>query len=491
MSMWDSYQVANRLKLANHWVQVILILSLILGLNYVAMQVFFRFDLTENHRYALSPETKAYLRDLSEPIKVYVTIPRNSSQFEEETLYRYVSQLLQEYVYNSRSEGDFLIDVEYVDIFKDLGKADMLAREYGLEEANTLLIVANDRQRIIRPDEILEFSGLKPSAFKGESTLTSAIIEVTQEQSPVIYFLQGHQEASPNETTPTDGLSQITRELALRNYSIRSVDLTTVNKVPDDAALLIIADPKGPLMVSELEKLREWLDDGAGRLMVWIRPGVATNLSPLLSDWGIQLTDQVIVENDPSYREAKGTLFIRNLGEHPITQSLIDNQTFLLTRWSRPVYPVSPDPVDERLHFQPLFATSSNSWAESTYRAEGEPQFDEDSDFRGPVPLAVAAERKASSQLGIKVPGGRLVVFGSPDLFSNQNIASLGNVTLFFNTLNWMLDRDSYLVIPPRPIDSYQLAVSQEQLNHIALLFLSLPASIALIGFLVYWVRQS
>ena len=33
MSKWESYQFANRLKLGNHWLQVILILSLILGIG--------------------------------------------------------------------------------------------------------------------------------------------------------------------------------------------------------------------------------------------------------------------------------------------------------------------------------------------------------------------------------------------------------------------------------------------------------------------------
>ena len=87
MSKWESYQVANRLKLANHWLQVILILCLLMCLNYLALQVFYRFDLTENHRYALSPETKAYLNDLTEPIKIFVTIPISSPQEEEQILY--------------------------------------------------------------------------------------------------------------------------------------------------------------------------------------------------------------------------------------------------------------------------------------------------------------------------------------------------------------------------------------------------------------------
>ena len=122
MSKWESYQFTNRLKLGNYWIQVILILSLILGMNHVAMRHFVRIDLTENHRYALSPETKAYLQDISEPILMVVTIPRNSTREEEQVLYRYVSQLLKEYAYQSRKEGSFMIDVEYVDIYTDLAK---------------------------------------------------------------------------------------------------------------------------------------------------------------------------------------------------------------------------------------------------------------------------------------------------------------------------------------------------------------------------------
>ncbi len=491
MSKWESYQFANRLKLGNYWLQVILILTLIMGFNHLAMQNFFRFDLTENHRYALSPETKAYLQELSDPVRIFVTIPQKSPRQEEQALYRYVSQLLQEYVYRSRRDGNFLIDVEYVDIFTDLAKADMLAKEYGLDQANTLLVVAADRQRVIRPDEILVFEDLRPISFTGESTITSAIMEVTQEESPTVYFVQGHQESSPDETSPQSGLSQITNELRLRNFSIQPIDLTSVAQVPDDAALVIIADPKGPLLASELDKIRAWVNENAGRLMIWIRPGVVTNLTPLISDWGIQLANQFVIETDPSFREAKGTLLVRNFGEHPITESLIDNQTYLLTGWTRPIYPIAPEPADERLSFVPLFATSAKSWAESTYSADTTPEFNQGSDMPGPVPIAVAAERRASSQLGIKVPGGRVVVFGSPDLFSNQHIASLGNVTLFFNTLNWMLDRDSFLVIPPRPIDSYQLAISQDQLRKIALLFLTLPGAVALLGLLVHWIRQS
>jgi ABC-type uncharacterized transport system involved in gliding motility auxiliary subunit len=491
MSKWESYQFANRVRLGNYWIQVILILTFILGLNHLAMRHFLRIDLTENHRYALSPETKAYLQDLQQPVLVVVTIPRNSSREEEQVLYRYVSQLLKEYAYHSRRDGSFQIDVEYVDIYADLARADSLARQYGLDQVNSILVTCGDRRRIIRPDEIVTFANLKPVAFTGESTLTSAIMEVTQDKSPKLYFLQGHQETRPDDTSPQYGLSQITSELQKRNFTMGSLDLTTVEQVPEDASILVIADPKGPLLATELDKIRSFLVERAGRVIVWVRPGARTNLHPLVSEWGIRLPNQVVIETDPDFREAKGANLIRNLSEHPVTQSLIENQTFLMSGWLRPVYPVAPQPADERLSFIPLFASSAASWAESDLESVQNPVFDQNLDIPGPIPVGVAAEHRASSQLGIRVPGGRLVVIGAPDLFSNQHIATLGNLSLFFNTLNWMLDRDRMLVIPPRPVDTYQLTVSREQLDQIGLLFLSVPGVLILLGFAVYWIRQS
>lgn len=491
MRKTDTFQVANRLKLAHRWVQILLILSFILGINHLALRHFVRFDLTRDNRFALSPETRAYLRDIDQPLHIVVTIPKNSPRGEEQVLFRYVEQLLQEYTYQSRQKGDFLITTEFVDIYQDLARAETLSSRYGLDQPNSVLVLSENRKRLVRADELVQFSNREPVAFTGESALSSAIIEVTQETSPVLYFLQGHNEVPPDDPSPRNGLSQIANELQLRNFTIRLLDLTSVDKVPDDAAVLVIAHPKGPLLGSEIDKVRAFLSDRAGRVLAWTGPGFDTGLDPLLREWGVRLPDEVVIEPDPSFRETTGTLLVRNYGEHPITKTLIENQTFLVSSLPRPVLPAPPEPPDERLQFVPLFATSASSWSETTWRSDGDPSFNPETEIKGPVPIAFAAQRKADSALGISVPGGRLVLFGSPDLFSNNRVSSLGNVSLFFNTLNWMLDRDRMLVIPPRPVDTYRLSLSEEQLRRIAFLFLAVPGSIGLAGLLVYWLRKS
>lgn len=491
MRWYESFQYANRIQRLNRWLQIVLLLTFIGGLNFMAVHHFVRFDLSSQNRHALSPETRAYLTDLPRPVRIYVTIPPDSPRKEEDLLYRYTASLIDEFRYLSRQNQDFLISVQYVDIYKDIARAEELARQHGLDQANAVLVVAGDRRRLLPADELLRFENGQPVAFTGEAALTAAIVEVTSQQSPVLYFLTGHQETPPEDSHPQTGLSTLADELQLRNFQLRSLDLSQSKSVPADAAALILADPRGPLLQSERELLRSYLRQQNGRLMVWLRPAVQTGLRSLFAEWGLFLPDHQLIEPDPAYQQSSKGLLIRNFAEHPIMRTLMENQTFLRAEIARPVIPVRPSPPDERLTVSPLFASSASSWSEAAYQNQSTPTMDEGSDIPGPVPLAAVASRGAASQLGIKVAGGRIVAFGSPGLFSNERLPSLGNRTLFFHSLNWLLDREHRLAIPPRPIQTFQLAASQQQLHSLALLFCLVPSAVAFFGLLVHWIRRT
>jgi hypothetical protein len=492
MTRWESYQIANRLQQLQRWLHIVLILCFIGGLNYLAMQQYERHDLTREGRYSLSPETRAFLENLTHEVRVIVTIPPGSPRQEERLLYRYVDNLLDEYRYLSRGEnGEERIRVEVVDIYKDLERADALARSYGLQQVNSVLVLSGERRRLLEAGDLMEFDGTEPMAYTGEAALTSAIMEVTQDVTPTLYFLKGHNEMDPSDTHPQEGLSELTDRLQERNYTLRQLDLTSVPAVPDDAAAILIADPRGPLLTGEVEKLRTWLLRDAGRLLLWLRPGVETGMRSLFAEWGLYLPDHRLVEPDPRFRESSGGLLFRNFADHPVMNSLIENQTFLRAEAARPVIPVEPRPPDERLSVSALFATSGESWSEPVEAPQGERRFDPDVDLRGPVSVGAAGTRGASTRLGIKVPGGRVIVLGAPRIFSNQHVSSLGNTALFFNCLDWLLERDRYLAIPPRPVETYRLTASREELQRIGLFYLTVPGAVAVLGFLVFLVRRT
>jgi ABC-type uncharacterized transport system involved in gliding motility auxiliary subunit len=103
----------------------------------------------------------------------------------------------------------------------------------------------------------------------------------------------------------------------------------------------------------------------------------------------------------------------------------------------------------------------------------------------------------ASERLGVRdnlpfsVPGGRLVVFGTGDLVANARIDN-SNLAVFLNAVNWSVDRDHQLNIPPRPIERLKLALSGSEFMKLRYsLILGLPGVALLLGMLVYWTRRS
>lgn len=485
----DRFENAVRLRRLNRWVQVVLFLSFIVGINYAATQFFWRIDLTQRHLFALSPETIGYLREIREPVEVIVTIPMESSVEDERLLARYVRGLLRQYQYTARTLGTPL-SIEFVDVFKNVQRGAQLARDYQLETPNLVMFKSGDRRRIVLPSEILEFDDKRPTAFRGEQAFTSALIEVASTQRPVIYFTVGQAEMRIEDSSATRGLSTLRRELQARNFGVGNLDLSQVDAVPEDASLVVIKDPQGALLPSSQEKLRRFVNDRAGRLMVFISSGRMHGLDDLFFEWGILADDMVILEQGADFLEGSGNYLVRNFGEHPITEVLIRNQTFVVTGLSRPVRPDPGAPFDDRLRKHALMASSRTSWGERSYRMAGVHEFNPDVDLPGPVPMATVAERRASSQLGINVQGGRVLVVGTGDLLANRRIGNVGNFTFFFSSLNWMLDREQMLAIPPRPIERYELTASQATIQRIAISFLLVPLFFGVLGGLIIWFRR-
>jgi hypothetical protein len=67
-----------------------------------------------------------------------------------------------------------------------------------------------------------------------------------------------------------------------------------------------------------------------------------------------------------------------------------------------------------------------------------------------------------------------------------------GNLAIFLNAVNWTVDRDRQLSIPPRPVERFQLALSAADFSRLRYtLLLVLPAGTMLLGLLVYWTRRA
>ena len=493
MKPLSSFRAVRWVRTLNLLAQAILVITLFGGLNYLAGHYAWRFDLTQHHRHSLSPETISYLKNLTEPVRIVVTLTADSDNDQVAQAYRDVSGLLREYAYATENNGKGRVTTEYIDVFQRRRDAEAL----GITQPNTILVLCDGRPRVLDLSSLYHIEGQEKKSFLGEQVFTAAILDVANPTKKKIYFLSGHGEMQLDDANPARGLSALYAELVARNFAIDTLDLSQTHTVPADAAVLVIAGAQGRYQPEEQELLRQYLSTRAGRVLALIPPMYPHGLDDLFYDWGVIADDVLIYDNGPDGQNSTGDLILRAYAKHDITQQLLDNN--VPVRFG-PTRSVRPDPgrsPDTNLVITELIATAKTAWGERNYRLRNVPEFNAGVDLGSPpdqrMTVATSSERVTNNgNLLFKVPGGRLVVFGSADWIANGSLATIGNLSLFLSTINWATDRDIDLKVPARPVDKFQLALNQSQLSHLrySLLFL-VPGVAALLGFIVYWTRRS
>ena len=490
MSFVESFRTVRWLRSLNLILQALLVLTFFGGLNYVAKNHPWRFDLTKQRKFSLSAETLSYIKNLQRPVHVVMTLSGDTDNSE-------VKGLIDEYVYATEPRPAGRITKEILDVYQNRRRAE----ELGVDQAGIIVLLSGDKRRIVTVNELYTYKEQKRDAFRGEQVLTAAILDVSTLGRAKIYFLSGHGELRIDNTDAQLGLSTIRDQLKLRNFEVDVLDLTAVRKIPEGTSLLVLVAPQSGFTPVEQEVLRQYLGATAGRMILFLPIGKSTAAlgldELLLDDWGVLVHNDVII--DPENIAENGDLIVRALAPaHPITKSLVDLGTLALRMGvARTVVPDPGRALGGGLSTITLAATSTQAWGE---RGSTPLRFDPGVDTR-PMPgldppnrlgVIVASERLAvRDNLPFSVRGGKLVVFGTPDLITNGRIDA-GSLRLMLNAVNWSVDRDHALAIPPRTIERFHLALSAGEFTRLRYaLLLGLPGAALVLGLLVYWTRRA
>ncbi len=488
MKFSDSFRAARWVRLVNLLLQAVLFLTLFAGLNYIAQNHAWRFDLTAQRRHSLSAETKSYLERLERPIRIVVTVTDDADNADIAQAYRDISGLLREYTYATRANDKAPVTVDFLDVYQRRREAESI----GIELPNVVVVLCGERRRIVPLSDFYRTKDRRRESFQGEATLTAAILDVSNPEKKKIYFLAGHGEMSPDDVDGARGLSQLRDELRQRNFELAGLDLALTHKIPDDASLLLVISPQGRYQPFEEELIRNFLTTRAGRVVLMLDPARAHGFDNLLFDWGVIVYDNVIYDTSADYQSDTGELILRHFLAHPITQNLVNNKLPILVGPTRVVSDDLGRTAEDGLSVRKLIATGDTAWGETSYRLRLSPQYTPGQDLHGQLGVFVVSERVKPASLPLSVRGGRLAVFGTADLVTNNRIINVGNLNLFLATVNWAADRDTQLNIPARPIERFQLTLSREELTRLRLgLLLLVPGAAALLGFFVYWTRRN
>jgi len=349
-------------------VSVFVILGL---LNFMAVRHLYRVDLTDTARLSIAPETQQILKNLKQPVTLYLFDKEQSPEDRE---------LLQNFRRQSQN-----FSFEFVD--PDANPA--LAKKFEIKNSNQsrdvhLELPSKNRKLFVQ--------SLSPQQPISESRLVSSLLQIQSDRKPRIYFTQGHGERSLDPGEKNYGAAF--KLLQDKNFEVLPLNLAQTLQVPIDAAAVVLAGPSKPFFDAELKAIQDYLDQ-AGNLMVLIDPESQANLTDLLKTWGLVLDNRVAIDASGSGQLLKlgpATPIVQdyNGNSHPITKEFGNNITF---------YPLSrPIEIQDVAGVQatPIALTNKQSWGESNLQEK--PIKLNEGDRPGPLPLAVALMRQVISK---------------------------------------------------------------------------------------------
>ncbi|WP_017305090.1 GldG family protein [Spirulina subsalsa] len=441
---------------------VLIILGLI---NFLVGRYPLRVDLTETQLFTLSPQTQQLVQNLTQPMKVWVFSPQTHPT-NQELLNRY------------RRLNETYFSYSLVDPRIEIGAAE----RFGVSSAGDVYLEYQEKQQLVQ--------SLGREGILSEVQLTNAIEKILRDRPPKVYFLQGHGER-PLEFAEF-GLTQAVDTLTQQGYIVEPLNLATQGNIPNDATLVVIASPERRLFQAEVTALKAYLER-PGSLMILLDPNREAGLGDLLSDWGLELDNRVIID-------ASGAGNVVNLGPatpivttyepHPITLDF--GQGISLYPFSAPILINEQEDVEAT----PIIQTSVESWAEQDIQSETL-EFNPETDLEGPLNIGVAltrpvAQNNLNSEEEERTSEARLVVFGNSTFATNGWFNEQLNGDVFINSIKWLANEDDQILsIRPRELANRRLLLEPSQQIFITWLAIVIVPLGGFIGAgVIWWVRR-
>ena len=240
-------------------------------------------------------------------------------------------------------------------------------------------------------------------------------------------------------------LGALRRVLELLNYEVREIGARDGlgDRVPDDAAMLMVLGPQRPFFDSEAAAVREYLDRG-GSVLLALEPGSRFRLSDFRDHLGLDYGAAMLVDDRAHMRET-GTAADRRLvvanrfSTHPSVTTLSRRgagQGVLFLGAAELAAAEDVEGLRRTLVVRSMRSTFPD--------ANRDFRFDEATEPRDSYGLAAAVEVETDSTPA-RDPGMRALVYGDAEIFSDRVLVSLQmNAAMVVDGIRWLGKEEAY-----------------------------------------------
>ena len=470
-SLFHALKTRSAVHGTNSLVLIIIFLGILVFINLIAFRHNQQFDFTESGFYTLSPQTKKVIASLPREVRLTAFFQIDSPE----------KKLFQDRMQSILESSD-KINLSFIDPDKNPA----ITKQYGITTYGTIVLESGNKETKVRdPSEV---------------NLINGILKVTKDEQKVIRFLEGHGEKRIGDFE-NQGFSTVKGALEKDGYKVEKSLLLQSGEIPSDTELLVIPGPEKPILPEEQKLIQGYLDKG-GSVLLLLDPQSKSGMENFLRQWGIDTPDSFVI--DPMSKLFGGDYAAPVVSPpyvaHEITRDFALPTIFPLLRTVTSIKSTDADTTE-------FLLTGANSWGETNLDVlkEGKSQFDEKSDIKGPVSVAIVSTREVPTEKIKKteddnkkdpaadlknIKKAYLTVIGDSDFAGNQYFNFSGNGDLFLNVVSFLAEEENLISIRPKERKNSPLSLTSNQGMLILMLGLLTPSFVIFFGVRTWWRRR-
>lgn len=339
-----------------------------------------------------------------------------------------------------------------------------------------------------------------------EQEVTRALLKLGRDRKKVVYFVSGHGE-KPLDGQQPFGLSQL-REYLQVTYDVRGLTLFDQGyAVPEDAAAVAVIGPEQQFLEAELRALREYARKG-GSLFLALDPGVRHNLALLTKPLGVEYANNYVLdlrsrsvpgagpavvlgteysassEITRAFQSPQFTIF--NLAS-AVREAPGAPETFTFERLvETDASTMSVDELRDQIAFRPNGPHVVAALARGTLSGAA-------TDDAGGGTAEKAGDDKAAVKSGAKAESKefQVVVVGDSDFATNALFGNNLNRDLALNSFAALMKDNDLISIRPKAPKGTKLELPQQSFLILAVVWFGLPLLLFSGGGFVWWRRRT
>ncbi len=468
--------------------RIIIVLIIVIILMAILNGKLPKLDLTTSKVYSISNESKELVKSLKQDLTILYFVTSEKLDSKE-------GKIIQTILGKYKKYSD-KVKLEIIDPVK---RPD-LALKYGINEDGTVHISYNDRNKKLSTYEFYEITQAPTETSEGkqlfiaEKIISSAIRYLISAEGKKIYFVLGHKEKYTNDYQE-QGFSTISEYLDKIDRQVININLLEKGKIPEDASVVIIAAPKENYSDQEIKIIEDYINNGGKFVLMADFDSNVNIVSKILKKYDIIQQEGVVVDDQNFYYSLGNFYPVTQLSYHNITQKVQEYNKPILINTAAPLI-INPDtPKSEEFSIVSIGKTFESSWNDvaKDYDFNAQPSFDAKREKKGVKHLGFVIESlKNKNKNGGNQPIG--IIFCDSDIFSNKILKygnSIGNLLLFENSINYLVEDYTLLNIPGKDLESNKVNLSAKSQKLISLTcFVFLEVLIILIVVAIRVIRK-